>query len=193
MELTTEKIFYKNFLVVFLITLSCFFIFGATQTFAQNYFPDIDVPPDPGKDYFPDIDPDPGKDYFPDIDPDSLELELRGDGRSRLGGLERTAIWAGYSNIGDYNNSIPVIVALIIQAFLGLLGVIFVVLIIYGGYLWMTARGNEQRVEKAKNTLQAAIIGLVIVISAYAITSFIGTQLQNAGAPPAEEEAEAGG
>ena len=181
MELTTEKIFYKNFLVVFLITLSCFFIFGATQTFAQNYFPDIDVPPDPGKD------------YFPDIDPDSLELELRGDGRSRLGGLERTAIWAGYSNIGDYNNSIPVIVALIIQAFLGLLGVIFVVLIIYGGYLWMTARGNEQRVEKAKNTLQAAIIGLVIVISAYAITSFIGTQLQNAGAPPAEEEAEAGG
>jgi len=41
---------------------------------------------------------------------------------------------------------------------------------IYAGYLWMLARGNEQEVEKAKNIIIYAVIGLVVVLSAYAIT-----------------------
>lgn len=66
--------------------------------------------------------------------------------------------------------NIEVIVANVISAFLGFLGIIFVVLMLLGGYNWMTAQGDESKVEKAKATIQRAIIGLIIVVSAYSIT-----------------------
>ena len=62
------------------------------------------------------------------------------------------------------------IIGSIIQVALSFLGVIFLILMIYGGFLWMTAKGNEEQVTKAKNLITAAIIGLIIVISAYAIS-----------------------
>ena len=65
----------------------------------------------------------------------------------------------------------------IIKALLGISGLAFFVLMIYGGFLWMTARGSEEQVTKAKNTIIAAIIGLVVVVSAYAITNFIAVRL----------------
>lgn len=65
----------------------------------------------------------------------------------------------------------------IVGTLLSFLGVLFMALVIYGGILWMTARGNEQQVEKAKDLLVNAIIGLIIVLAAYAITSFIGREL----------------
>ncbi|MFA5644493.1 MAG: hypothetical protein WC928_03140 [Patescibacteria group bacterium] len=66
---------------------------------------------------------------------------------------------------------------ILIGAILSFIGVIFMVLIIFGGIQWMTARGNEQQVEKSKNLIIQAIIGLIIILSAYAITAFIGRQL----------------
>ena len=68
---------------------------------------------------------------------------------------------------------IAVVVSDIIKIFLSFLGVIFIVLIIYAGFMWMTAAGNADKVGKAKNTMIAAIIGLAVVLSAYAITDFI--------------------
>ena len=65
-------------------------------------------------------------------------------------------------------------VGVIIGAILSFVAVIFMILIIYAGILWMIARGNEQQVDKAKNLIIQAIIGLIIVLSAYIITSFIG-------------------
>jgi hypothetical protein len=65
----------------------------------------------------------------------------------------------------------------IVSAVLSLVGVIFFLLILYGGIRWMVAQGNETEVEKAKQIIVAAIIGLVIVLAAYAITAFIGEQL----------------
>lgn len=61
----------------------------------------------------------------------------------------------------------------IIKIFLGFLAILFVILIIYGGYLWMTAAGNEQRVEEAQNILKRAIIGVSIVLMAVVITNYI--------------------
>lgn len=61
------------------------------------------------------------------------------------------------------------IIGIVVGVLLGFLGVIFVILTIYAGYNWMTARGNEEQVTKAKDTLKNAIIGLILVISAYAI------------------------
>ncbi len=65
----------------------------------------------------------------------------------------------------------------IVGAILALVGILFFVLMIYGGILWMTAGGNDTQVKNAQKTITAAVIGLVIVISAYAITMFIGQSL----------------
>ncbi|MBI4812329.1 hypothetical protein HY798_02700 [Candidatus Falkowbacteria bacterium] len=72
------------------------------------------------------------------------------------------------------------IISTIIQIALSFLGVIFLVLMIYGGYLWMTASGNEQQVEKAKGMIKNALIGLIIVIAAYAISYFVVSKLGTA-------------
>lgn len=69
--------------------------------------------------------------------------------------------------------SLNQIIATVIQSFLGLLGLIFIVLIIYSGIVWMTAEGDESRVEKAQANLRNAVIGLIIVLSAYAISYFV--------------------
>ncbi len=80
---------------------------------------------------------------------------------------------------------------ILIGAILSFIGIIFMILIIYGGILWMTATGNEQQVTKAKGLIFQAVIGLIIVLSAYAITAFIGRQLtdSNPALSPLEQSA----
>lgn len=65
----------------------------------------------------------------------------------------------------------------IIKVVLGFLGIIFLVLILYAGFTWMTAAGNEDKISTAKKTMTAAIIGVAIVLSAYMITYFVIDQL----------------
>lgn len=84
--------------------------------------------------------------------------------------LDKAASTAGYDT---KTISVEPVIGLVIQIALSFLGVIFLILMIYGGFLWMTARGNEEEVKKAKNLIQAAIIGLIIVVSAYAISYFV--------------------
>jgi hypothetical protein len=76
--------------------------------------------------------------------------------------------------------SLEFIVGTIINVALGLIGIIMVVLIIYGGYLWMTAAGDEKKVSKAKTILTDAVIGLVITLAAYAIARFVVQALVSA-------------
>ena len=85
-------------------------------------------------------------------------------------------------NIGT--QSLEQIIGNLIQNILALLGVIFLILAVYGGYKWMMARGNEQEVEKAKETIKAAVIGAGIVLGAYAITSFVINKLIGATTGP---------
>lgn len=73
----------------------------------------------------------------------------------------------------DTTQTLQTTIGLIINVLLGFLGVIFLVLTIYAGFLWMTAGGNADQVEKAKKMLIQAIIGLVILLSAYAISNFV--------------------
>lgn len=61
----------------------------------------------------------------------------------------------------------------IIRALLTLLGVVFMIYIIYAGSLWLTARGDEEKITKSKDIIRGSIIGLIIVMSAYAITAFV--------------------
>jgi len=72
------------------------------------------------------------------------------------------------------------VVGKVINAFLSIFGTIFLILMILGGYKWMMASGREEEVKKAKDTIRAAIIGLIIVVSAYAISYFVALSLQTA-------------
>lgn len=73
----------------------------------------------------------------------------------------------------DKPKDLRAIVVEFIQIILGLLGIIFVSLILMGGYRWMTAAGNQDKVEAAQQTLTKAIIGLLIILASYSITWFI--------------------
>ena|SRR3989338_4426662 len=65
----------------------------------------------------------------------------------------------------------------IISAAMSLIGVIFVAQTVYAGYLWMTAAGEEEQITKAKHIIRRSIIGLAIVLTAWAITAFVLTRL----------------
>ncbi len=75
--------------------------------------------------------------------------------------------------LGTPVNSMQDIIILVINTVLGLLGVIFLIIIIYAGFLWMTAGGNDDQVGKAKKWLVNGIIGVVIIVGAYAISYFV--------------------
>ena len=72
----------------------------------------------------------------------------------------------------------------VVQWVLGLLGLIAVIMIMYGGFLWMTAGGNVDRIKKAKQTITRAVIGLIIILLAWAIVLFIVQAVENATNPP---------
>lgn len=88
--------------------------------------------------------------------------------------------------LGASSTDIRVIIARVIRAALALLGIVLVALILYAGFLWMTAGGNEENIANAKKTITNAVIGLVIILSAYAIVSFILNQLLAATGPEGE-------
>ena len=72
------------------------------------------------------------------------------------------------------------IVAEVIQIALGVTGTIFIILILIAGYWYITAKGDESKVEKATKTLRGAIIGLIVVLMAYSITRFVSYKTQEA-------------
>jgi len=67
----------------------------------------------------------------------------------------------------------------VIRAFMGLLGIVAVVIILLGGFKWMTAGGNEEKVGEAKKLIVSGVIGLVIIMSAYAIAQFVVNSIVN--------------
>ena len=106
----------------------------------------------------------------------SLQDAFQVSDDSKKDPLDTAANSAGYDT--SYTSPDPIIQT-IIEVALSFLGVIFLILTIYGGFLWMTAAGNEEKVSKAKKILTAAIIGLIIVISAYAISTLVMSKLVN--------------
>jgi len=91
--------------------------------------------------------------------------------------LDSTAGKMGYAT--GSNVSLEIMIGKAIQVFLGLLGVIFLVITIWAGFQWMTAGGNTKKVDEAKAWLFNGVIGLIIVMSAYAISSYVVSTLVN--------------
>ena len=61
----------------------------------------------------------------------------------------------------------------IVASALAFVGVIFFILVLYAGFMWMTARGDSGKIDKAKSVLEDAVIGVVLVSAAYAIANFV--------------------
>jgi hypothetical protein len=98
-----------------------------------------------------------------------------------LGQLEANTKKLGAAGGLVQGASVGSIIAGIIQVCLGLLGAIFLSLMIIAGFQWMTAGGNEAQVKKAKDIITTAVIGLVVVLAAYAITYFVFKYLPFSG------------
>ena len=87
--------------------------------------------------------------------------------------MEETGKAALYEVSDDKKLQPYYLVGNIVKTFLSLLGIFFMGLAVYGGFLWMSARGDSEQVQKARDILRDAIIGLVIIIAAYAIAYFV--------------------
>lgn len=95
-------------------------------------------------------------------------------------GLDETAgkVDALSGQVASYNKDfLQTKAGMIIGVVLSFVGALFLILMIYAGILWMTAQGNDQEVTKAKGLIINAIVGLIIVFAAYALTSFLGNSL----------------
>lgn len=82
------------------------------------------------------------------------------------------------SGLGEQD--LQVTIGSLIRTILGFLGILAILLILWAGFLWMTASGNEDQVGKAKGILISALIGLIIILSAYAITTFVLKEIGSA-------------
>lgn len=85
-------------------------------------------------------------------------------------GLKQTATEAKLPNM---DKDLPGIVGIIIASILGLVATMFFALMVYGGFLWMTAAGNGEQVGQAKKLIINAVLGVIVISAAYAITNFV--------------------
>jgi len=84
----------------------------------------------------------------------------------------KAATYGGYGE-GTTETTFSETLGVTIKLALSLVGAIFLALMVYAGYLWMTARGEEEPINKAKKIIIAAIVGLVITVGAYSVTDYV--------------------
>jgi len=88
-----------------------------------------------------------------------------------VGLVDSAATKAGYERATD--TTLAETIGVAVKGALSMVGVVFLVLMVYAGYLWMTARGEEETIKKAQKIIISSIIGLVIVLASYSITNFV--------------------
>lgn len=100
--------------------------------------------------------------------------------------LTQTGLKAAGGSAGFGTNSSPAtVVAAIVNGVLGLSGLIFVVMIVWGGVQYLIAQGDPDRVKNAKATMTWSVVGLIAILAAYAVTTFLFTTLGAALSTPA--------
>jgi hypothetical protein len=112
----------------------------------------------------------------------NIKRALATTGATAVGMLASTPVFAqATTSLGTASpllgsNDPKTIIGQVINVALGFLAFIAVLVILYGGFLWMTAAGNEDKVGQAKKLLLAAVIGLLIILAAWGISLYaIGT------------------
>jgi hypothetical protein len=77
------------------------------------------------------------------------------------------------ANMGLPDTDPRIIVARLIRSAMGLVGIIFLLMILSGGWQFMVSGGDDEKVASAKKTFYSALIGLAVMLSAYSITAFV--------------------
>jgi hypothetical protein len=91
--------------------------------------------------------------------------------------VDDVATGAGFDTEGaDFKTTI----GRLIKVALGFLGIVAIIIVLIGGFKYMTAGGSDDKVADAKKWIISGIIGLAIILSAYTLTSFVITQLLEA-------------
>jgi TRAP-type C4-dicarboxylate transport system permease small subunit len=91
-----------------------------------------------------------------------------------------TAYGTGHLDLSLSHKTPGEIVAQVIKILLAFLGVVFLILMMYGGFKWMLSGGSSEDISAAKKTIKNGFIGLLIIMAAYGITSMIGSLLSQA-------------
>lgn len=94
---------------------------------------------------------------------------------SALGNLQKTEIGEATGITAD----LPAAIGGIIKTILGVMGLLMVIYIIYGGYLWLTSGGEDEKAKKGSAVIKQAIIGIIIISAAYTITAYVISKIQN--------------
>lgn len=81
------------------------------------------------------------------------------------------------------NSDLPTVIGNVVRIVLSFLGLVAVVIIIWGGFKWMTSGGNEETIAGAKKLMGAGVVGLFIVIISYAIATFVINSLITVSTP----------
>ncbi len=89
--------------------------------------------------------------------------------------IDFPATFAGLSS-----QDIKITIGNIVKIILEFLGILTVLLMLWGGFMWMTSMGNEEKVGQAKKIISAATVGLVLVFAAYSIATFVVSNLAKA-------------
>jgi Cys-rich repeat protein len=98
----------------------------------------------------------------------ALALVLAPDASAQFG-LSEAAKGTGIPT----GTNVPAIIGRILRLALGFVGTLFLLLMVYAGFLWMTARGDSKKVDQAKGLITSAIIGVFLIGAAYAITALV--------------------
>lgn len=97
----------------------------------------------------------------------------QGIGDKALDSLKRSGYRAGFTRDPQKIPSFIAILGTYVNGLLTLIGVLFMLLVMYGGFVWMTAAGDEGKIERAKKMVGGSIIGLGIILMARVITFFL--------------------
>lgn len=85
-------------------------------------------------------------------------------------------LWGTSGNLNDtgLGTTDPVVVsAQIVNVFLRLLGLLSVLFMLYGGWIWIWARGNDEDITRAKDIIRGSIIGLIVILSSYGVMQWV--------------------
>ncbi|MBU2575722.1 pilin [Patescibacteria group bacterium] len=115
-------------------------------------------------------------------------------GSDALNFLDTVAGRSGLATTKDAEGSLLETIGNIINVILGFVGIVFFIQLFWAGFRWMTSSGNEEVIKEAKGTIRTAVIGIVVVFSAFLITNFTLNQVQKvsntAPTPPPATPAE---
>ena len=97
-------------------------------------------------------------------------------------GLKDVAVKANVAEKDTPGNGtgLPIYIGNIVGTALSLVAILFLIFMVYGGYLWLVSRGNEEMSKKGTDTIFGAIIGIIIILGAYALTNFIFSTVKEA-------------